>query len=342
MKTYIIAEAGVNHNGDINIAHKLIDEAKNAGANCLKFQTFKAENLVTKNAPKATYQLKVTDQNESQYDMLKSLELNYNDYEEIIEHCKKSEIDFMSTPYSFEDVDFLMKLNVDSLKIASGQLTEKPFIDYVSKTSKPIFLSTGMSKMTDVLSAIETIRRNSDNKITVFQCTTNYPSKISEANINVIDSFKKILNIEVGYSDHVTNNYACFAAVAKGVSAIEKHFTLNKMLNGPDHSCSLDPKGLKDLVYGIRQIEKSLGIYIKEPTESEKENILGMKRSLVYKKSLKKGIKLGLEDFAFKRPMIGLIPNDVSFFIGKKLTLDVVKDELVDFDHVNKNNMLNE
>lgn len=334
MKTYIIAEAGVNHNGDITIAHNLIDEAKKAGADCVKFQTFKAENLVTKNAPKAKYQLKVTNSKESQFDMLKSLELNYNDYVKLINHCKKINIDFMSTPYSFEDVDFLMKLNVDAFKIASGQLTELPFLDYVSKTKKPIFLSTGMSTMSDVVSAVDTIYANSKAKLVIFQCTTNYPSSITEANINVIESFKSIPNIEVAYSDHVSNNYACFAAVAKGVFAIEKHFTLDNLFPGPDHSCSLDPNGFKELVNGIRQIEESLGTFEKEPTKSEKENIFGMKRSIVYKNNLSQGTILSLTDFSFKRPMNGLIPNNVDHFIGKKLITDVLKDELVNFNHL--------
>jgi len=334
MKTYIIAEAGVNHNGDIKIAHKLIEEAKKAGADCVKFQTFKAENLVTKNAPKAKYQLKVTDNKESQFDMLKSLELNYNDYKELIEHCKKLNIDFMSTPYSFEDVDFLMKLNVDSFKIASGQLTELPFLEYVSKNKKPIFLSTGMSSMSEVEAAVEIISKNSNSKLVIFQCTTNYPSKISEANINVIDSFKSIPNIKVGYSDHVINNYACYAAVSKGVYAIEKHFTIDKLLPGPDHSCSLNPKQFEDLVYGIRQIEKSLGSFKKVPTKMESENILGMKRSLVYKKSIKKGTKLTLKHFSFKRPMNGLIPNNIEYFIGKQLNKNVSEDQLANFNDI--------
>lgn len=335
MKTYIIAEAGVNHNGDIKIAHKLIEEAKKAGADCVKFQTFRAENLLTKYAPKADYQLKVTDKNESQFDMLKSLELNYNDYIDLMSHAQKLKIDFMSTPYSFEDVDFLMKLNVDAFKIASGQLTELPFLDYVSKTKKPIFLSTGMSTMSDVKSAVDTISINSNAKLVIFQCTTNYPSLITEANVNVIESFKSIPNIEVAYSDHVTNNYACFAAVAKGVFAIEKHFTLDNLLPGPDHLCSLDPKGFKELVNGIRQIEKSLGTFEKEPTKSEKENIFGIKRSLVYRNNLSQGTILSLTDFAFKRPMKGLPPNDVDLFIGKQLEQDVARDELASLNHIN-------
>ncbi len=334
MKTYIIAEAGVNHNGDINIAHKLIDEAKKAGADCVKFQTFKAENLVTASAPKAEYQLKVTDSDESQFDMLKSLELKYDDYVKLIEHCKRIDIDFMSTPYSFEDVDFLMKLNVDSFKIASGQLTELPFLEYVSKNKKPIYLSTGMSKMSEVQAAVEIISRNSNSELIVFQCTTNYPSDISEANINVIDSFKSIPNIKVGYSDHVVNNFACFAAVAKGVHSIEKHFTIDKSLPGPDHSCSLNPNEFKDLVYGIREIEKSLGTFIKAPTKMESENIYGMKRSLVYSQSIKKGTKLSLEHLSFKRPMNGLAPNNLFNFVGKEINKDVSVDQLVNFNDI--------
>lgn len=333
-EVYIIAEAGVNHNGDVKIAHKLIEEAKMAGADCVKFQTFKAENLVTKNAPKAKYQLKVTDNNESQFDMLKSLELKYNDYMELIEHCKKINIDFMSTPYSFEDVDFLMKLNVDSFKIASGQLTELPFLEYVAKNKKPIYLSTGMSNMSEVNAAVEIISKNSSSELIVFQCTTNYPSDISEANINVIDSFKSIPNIKVGYSDHVVNNFACFAAVAKGVHAIEKHFTIDKLLPGPDHSCSLDPKQFKELVYGIRQIEKSLGLFKKVPSKKETENIYGMKRSLVYAKSIKKGTRLSLKHFSFKRPMNGLIPNNIFYFVGKEINKDVSRDQLVNFNDI--------
>jgi N,N'-diacetyllegionaminate synthase len=334
MKTYIIAEAGVNHNGDINIAHKLIEEAKRAGADCVKFQTFKAENLVTANAPKAEYQLKVTDSNESQFDMLKSLELKYDDYVKLIEHCKRIDIDFMSTPYSFEDVDFLMKLNVDSFKIASGQLTELPFLEYVSKNKKPIYLSTGMSNMSEVHAAVEIISKNSNSELIVFQCTTNYPSDISEANINVIDSFKSIPNIKVGYSDHVVNNFACFAAVAKGVYAIEKHFTIDKSLPGPDHSCSLNPIEFKDLVYGIREIERSLGTFKKTPTKMESENIYGMKRSLVYSQSIKKGTKLSLEHFSFKRPMNGLVPNNLFYFVGKEINKDVSVDQLVNFNDI--------
>ena len=188
--------------------------------------------------------------------------------------------------------------------------------------------------MSEVEAAVEIITKNSNSKLVIFQCTTNYPSKISEANINVIDSFKAIPNIKVGYSDHVINNYACYAAVSKGVYAIEKHFTIDKLLPGPDHSCSLNPEQFEDLVYGIRQIEKSLGSFKKVPTKMESENILGMKRSLVYKKSIKKGTKLTLKHFAFKRPMNGLIPNNIEYFIGKQLNKNVSEDQLANFNDI--------
>ena len=200
-----------------------------------------------------------------------------------------------------------------------GKIITNKQVDESNKfdNKKPIYLSTGMSNMLEVNAAVEIISKNSKSELVVFQCTTNYPSDISEANINVIDSYKSIPNIKVGYSDHVVNNFACFAAVAKGVHAIEKHFTIDKSLPGPDHSCSLNPKQFQDLVYGIRQIEKSLGLFKKLPTKKETENMFGMKRSLVYAKSIKKGTVLNLKHFAFKRPMNGLTPNEVKFFIGK-------------------------
>jgi N,N'-diacetyllegionaminate synthase len=333
--SYIIAEAGVNHNGDIKIAHKLIKEAKKAGADCVKFQTFKASNLVTLDAPKADYQLKVTDTKESQFEMLSSLELKESDYKTLIKSCDDLNIDFMSTPYNKEDVDFLSDLGVNSFKIASGQLTEIPFLEYVASFGLPIYLSTGMSYFSEIILAVEKIKKVDPNlPLNVLQCTTNYPSKIEDANINVLKSLKSIPNILIGYSDHVQNNFACYAAVAKGAKVIEKHFTLDKKMKGPDHSSSLDPEGFSELVVGIREIEKSLGSKIKQPTESEKLNIYGMKRSLVYSKQISKGEILNENHFAYKRPFNGLSANSQIYFIGKKLNKNVRLDELVSFEHI--------
>tara|TARA_Y100000385_G_C13077950_1_gene632383 strand:+ start:229 stop:1239 length:1011 start_codon:yes stop_codon:yes gene_type:complete len=333
--TYIIAEAGVNHNGNLDLALKLIEEAKKAKADCVKFQTFKASNLVTLDAPKAEYQLKVTDKSESQFKMLSSLELKKSDYKKLIKYCDELKIDFMSTPYNKEDVDYLFDLKVKSFKIASGQLTEIPFLEYVASFGLPIYLSTGMSYFSEVIQAIESIKNvNSNLPLTILQCTTNYPSLIEDANINVIKTFKSIPNISVGYSDHVQNNFACYAAVANGAEVIEKHFTIDKDMEGPDHSSSLDPKGFLELVNSIREIEKSMGSYIKEPSTTEKLNIFGMKRSLVYSKSISKGEILKEHHFAYKRPFNGLSPSLETQFIGKKLKTNVELDDIVSFEHI--------
>jgi N-acetylneuraminate synthase/N,N'-diacetyllegionaminate synthase len=331
---YIIAEAGVNHNGSLERAFELVKSAKKAGADCIKFQTFKAKDLVTKVSPKANYQLKVTSKEESQLEMLKKLELDQGSFVQIKEFCKKNNIDFLSTPYNFEDVDFLCSLNVKSLKIASGQITELPFIEYVAKKNLKTFISTGMAYLKDVLKVIEIFKKENNENLIILQCTTNYPSKIEDANINVIKTLKKIDGIEVGYSDHVVENYACLAAVSIGVHTIEKHFTLDKNLPGPDHSSSLDPEEFKNLVSEIKKIEKALGSYDKTPSVSEKKNIFGMKRSLLYKHRLKKGKVLEISDFAFKRPFDGLSPNEIEYFIGKKLNKDVNQDTKVDYGDI--------
>jgi len=332
MKTYIIAEAGVNHNGNIEMAYRLIDEGIKAGADCVKFQTFRAENLVTKQAPKAKYQLKVTDKNESQFEMLKSLELNYSEYEGLINHCKNSKIDFMSTPYSFEDIDFLNNLGVNCFKIASGQLTELPFLKYVAKTNKKIILSTGMSNLSQIYKATEVIKTNSNGKLIILQCTTNYPSNIEDTNLNCMRTIREACEVEVGYSDHVIGNHASFAAVALGATVIEKHFTLDKSMPGPDHSCSSNPEELKDLIYGIREIEKSLGSKSKKPTKIEIINAKGMKRSLVTKVNIKKGEMITEGHITFKRPSGGLDVNYYDLILNKRASKDISKDTQLNFD----------
>ena len=332
--TYIIAEAGVNHNGSLKRALELVKSAKRSGANCIKFQTFKAENIVTSSSPKADYQLKVTEKEESQLEMLKKLELDKDSFIQIKKFCDKNNIDFLSTPYNFEDVDFLCSLNVDSLKIASGQITELPFIEFVAKKNLKTFISTGMAYLSDIMKVVEIFKKVGNQNLTILQCTTNYPSRIEDANINVIKTLKKIKGINVGYSDHVVENYACLAAVSIGVNTIEKHFTLDKNLPGPDHSSSLNPKEIKKLVEEIIKIEIALGSYHKAPSASEEKNIFGMKRSLLYNNKIKKGKILKISDFAFKRPFDGLSPNEVKYFIGKKLNRDVEKDTKVDYSDI--------
>jgi N,N'-diacetyllegionaminate synthase len=326
-KTYIIAEVGVNHNGQLKLALELIEKAKIANADCVKFQTFKAEKIVTRTSPKADYQLKVTEKSESQFDMLKGLELEFDDYKILINKCKELEIDFLSTPYNKEDVDFLEELSVSGYKIASGQLTEKPFLKYVASKHKKIIVSTGMATISDVFDAVEAIRSMGNNNIVVLQCTTNYPSLIEDANLLAMQSIKYACNVEVGYSDHVQNNYACFAAVALGAKIVEKHFTLDKNLPGPDHSSSLNPEEFKQLVEGIREIEKSLGSSIKKPSDVEVKNIYGMKRSLVANCKLKMNTIIKEEHVGFKRPANGLSVNFFELIIGKKVNKDMDIDE---------------
>lgn len=331
-KTYIIAEAGVNHNGDPLLAKKLIEEAKKAGADCVKFQTFKAAQIVTKTSPKAKYQLEVTDKEESQYEMLKKLELGFEVYQDLISYCKELEIDFLSTPYNLEDLDFLEQFEVSSYKIASGQLTELPFLRAVARKNKTMLVSTGMGTLANVFDAVEAIKGEGNEDIIVLQCTTNYPSKIEDANILAMQSIREACGVRVGYSDHVTNNFACFASVALGAEVVEKHFTLDKNMEGPDHSCSLTPTEFKDLVDGIRNIELSLGSKVKKPSPIELDNSLGMKRGMVIIKPIEAGAILSKAHIGFKRPLQGIPINMLDTIVGKKVTKSLAVDQAIDYN----------
>ena len=333
-KVYIIAEAGVNHNGELKIALEIIDKAKEAGANCVKFQTFKADQIVTKKSPKAEYQLNVTDKKESQFEMLKKLELKMEHYPILLSHCKKIGIDFMSTPYNFEDVDFLNSLEIDSFKIASGQLTEIPFLKYAARKMKRMIISTGMANMSDVFLAVQAIRGEGNEDIIVLQCTTNYPSKIEDSNLLSMLSIKEACKVKIGYSDHVENNYACLASVALGAEIVEKHFTLDKYMEGPDHSCSLEPDEFKELVLGIRNIELAMGDGVKIPTKAELENSNGMKRSIVAITKIKKGEIINSDQIGFKRPFNGLSPNMLPDILGKVALKDIERDEPIQLNSI--------
>jgi N,N'-diacetyllegionaminate synthase len=326
-KTFIIAEAGVNHNGSLELAIKLAEKAKEIGADCVKYQTFKAEQIVTSNSPKAQYQLKVTDSSESQFDMLKKLELKKEDFATIKNHCEKIGIEFMSTPYNPEDALLLNDLGVKGFKIASGQMVETPFLNYVASFGKQMIVSSGMCDMNEVRMGINSIRESGNNDIILLQCNTDYPSKIEDTNLLAMLTMKEELNVRVGYSDHVPNNYACFAAVALGAEVIEKHFTLDKSMSGPDHSSSLEPREFHELIFGIRQIEKAMGSGIKIPSENEKKNIFGMRRSLVASENIRAGTTIELKHLGFKRPASGILPKDIDLVIGKTLLHDINKDE---------------
>lgn len=331
---YIIAEAGVNHNGSLKMALDLVKAAKATGADCVKFQTFKAEAVVTAAAPKANYQLEVTDREESQLAMLKKLELPLEDYKEIIAACEDLDIQFMSTPYNYADADFLNDLGVSAFKIASGQLVEWDFLAYVARFGKPMIISSGMANLAEVYEGVAAIRAAGNDQIVLLQCTTNYPSKLEDANILSMVTMQKSLDIAIGYSDHVPTNHACYAAVALGAKVIEKHFTLDNELPGPDHSSSLNPPHFTELVEGIRNIEKTLGSPIKRPTAAEIKNTEGMRRSIVLLENLAQGTILKKEHLAFKRPATGIAPKLIQTVIGKRLNQDLSKDAILQLSDI--------
>jgi len=331
---YIIAEAGVNHNGSLEMALDLVKAAKEAGVDCVKFQTFKAEAVVTAAAPKANYQLEVTDRAESQLAMLKKLELPLEHYNEIIAYCKKLGIQFLSTPYNYADADFLNDLGVDAFKIASGQLVEWDFLKYVAGFGKPMIISSGMANLAEVYEGVAAIRSTGNNQIALLQCTTNYPSSLEDANILAMKSMGDSMDILYGYSDHIPTNYACYASVALGAKVIEKHFTLDKNLPGPDHSSSLNPAEFTELVNGIRSIEKTLGDPVKRPTAAEIANTKGMRRSIVLVSDVTAGTVLKKEHLAFKRPATGIAPKRLEEVIGKEVTSDLGADTILMEGHL--------
>ncbi|GFE58475.1 N-acetylneuraminate synthase [Geobacter sp. AOG1] len=326
---YIIAEAGVNHNGDLNLAKKLVDAAKAAGADCVKFQTFKTEDIVTASAPKATYQLKVTDRSESQLQMLKKLELDFDAHLELINYCRKIDIEFLSTPYSMTDIKLLEKLGVSSYKIASGQIVEPLFLRAVAATGKPIFLSTGMATLAEVDDAVRTIRAAGNGRMVLLQCTTDYPSRLEDANLRTIQTMAAAFGTVMGYSDHTQSDTACLVAIGLGAKVIEKHLTLGKNLAGPDHAASATPEEFARLCRAIREAELTLGSGNKEPCEAEILNARGMRRSLVATRLIKTGEMIQEDMLTCKRPGTGIRPGLMSEVIGCIATKDIQPDELI-------------
>jgi N,N'-diacetyllegionaminate synthase len=316
---FIIAEAGVNHNGNLQRAFELIDLAKQCGADCVKFQTFKAEEIVTLKAPKAHYQLEVTDKKESQYEMLKKLELSIDQFREIQAKCQEVGLLFLSTPYNFSDVEDLEALGVSAYKIASAQLVEHPFLEYVAKKGKPVILSTGMATMEEVGEAVNVLRGAGNEQVVILQCTTNYPSATEDVNLHAMLAMQDAFNILVGYSDHTENSYAVLASVALGAVVVEKHFTQDRGLPGPDHSSSIEPSDFTELVNGVRNVEKSLGCREKIPTPAECKNMNAMRRSIVALKKLEVGTVIQKNHLAFKRPATGLSPKRLNEILGKKV-----------------------
>ena len=330
---FIIAEAGVNHNGDVNLAYKLIDEAKEAGADAVKFQTFKAEKVLSKYTKMADYQKKNLGKEVSQIEMVKSLELSYNDFEKLKNYCDEKGIIFLSSPFDKESVDFLDKL-VPYYKIPSGEIVNYPYLKHIASKNKPIIMSTGMANLSNVEKALDTIYSvNKTVEIYLLHCTTNYPCPYDEVNLKAMLTLKEVFKLPVGYSDHTLGIEVPIAAVAIGAQIIEKHFTLDKNLLGPDHKASLEPNELKAMVNAIRNIEKALGNGIKKPNKSEKEIEKVVRKKLVATRDIKSGETISEKDIAIKRSNIGLAPDFLEVIIGKKIIKNIKEDEGFTWEH---------
>ena len=333
MKTLIIAEAGVNHNGDLALAKELVSVAAEAGADLVKFQTFTASSMITQNAHKAEYQKGATDPLESQLEMVRKLELTRNNHLDLIEECKKQGIGFFSTAFDKEGIDLLESLGgYDLVKIPSGELTNLPYLRYLTRRGQPVLLSTGMANLGEIEAAIDAVERAGTPKdnITVLQCVTEYPAPIDEANLLAMVNIGRAFSVKVGYSDHTAGIEVPLAAVALGATVIEKHFTLDRSLPGPDQKASLEPDELKAMVHGIRNIEKALGDGIKRPSLSELKNKPIARRSIVAARPIKSGEVFSEENLVAKRPGTGISPMRWDDVIGRNAIRDFRADELIE------------
>lgn len=330
MNVYIIAEAGVNHNGSIKLAKKMVDEAKKAGADCIKFQTYVSKNIVSKSAGKAEYQKQQTDANESQMDMLKKLELSFNEFVELSEYCREKDIEFLSTAFDFDSIDFLDGLNMKRWKIPSGDITNLPYLIKIAKLGKSVILSTGMSTMEDIKAAVTALRENGSVDITVLHCTTEYPTPYEDVNLSAMRTIQNEFNVPVGYSDHTRGIEIPIAAVAMGATFIEKHFTLDRDMEGPDHKASLEPDELKAMVRAIRNVELSIGSGDKKPAESEKKNMAIARKSIIAKRDIKKGEVFAEGNITVKRPGNGISPMRWFEVLGQVAVRDFEEDELIE------------
>ncbi len=331
-KIFIIAEAGVNHNGSLELAKQLIDVAAAAGADAVKFQTFVAEEVVSINAPKAEYQKETTGAAESQFDMIKKLELSNEDHQELMDYAEIKDIIFLSTPFDEKSVDLLVELGVPLIKVSSGEITNHPFLKYIAKKGLPIILSTGMSTLEEVAEAVSVIRETGCENLTLLHCTSNYPARVEDSNLRAMKTMADAFNIPVGYSDHTLGIVVPIAAAALGANVIEKHFTIDKNLPGPDHKASLEPCELKDMVRDIRIIEKALGSSVKAPVESELEVRGVARRSIVAKIDIPKNTLITEDMLTFKRPGIGIAPKYADLLIGKITKQYIYQDDIIKFE----------
>jgi N,N'-diacetyllegionaminate synthase len=331
-KTFIIAEAGVNHNGNLELAKKLVDTAVEAGADAVKFQTFKAEEVISRFAKKADYQVKTTGSEESQLEMVKKLELSYDEFDILYSYCKEKGIIFMSTPFDIESARFLRDLGLEIFKIPSGEITNYLLLCEIGSYGKEIILSTGMADLGEIEDALDVLIEAGTprEKITVLHCNTEYPTPYEDVNLRAMLTIKEAFKVKVGYSDHTPGIEVPIAAVALGAEVIEKHFTLDRELPGPDHKASLEPDELKEMVRAIRNVEKALGTGIKKPSKSELKNLPVVRKSIVARKPIAKGETFTEENLTVKRPGTGISPMRWNEIIGKRASRNFRQDEVIE------------
>ena len=334
MKTLIIAEAGVNHNGDFSLAKRLVDEAYLAGADIVKFQTCKAENVISRYADKAEYQKVTTGTNDSQLDMVRKLMLSFDEYRQLKEYCDEKGIIFLSTAFDLESVDYLHSIGMKLWKIPSGEVTNLPLLIKIAKLHEPIIMSTGMCELSEVEDAIKVLKENGVGEITLLHCTTEYPAPYEDVNLKAMETMRNAFNCSVGYSDHTKGIEVPIAAVALGASVIEKHFTLDRNMEGPDHKASIEPNELKQMISAIRNIEQTIGDGNKVISSSEKKNQDIARKSIIAKTDIKKGDVFSEDNITTKRPGSGINPMKWFDLIGKTAKHDYQEDYLIELDEL--------
>lgn len=328
-RTIVIAEAGVNHNGSYEIACRLVEAAKNAGADYIKFQTFHSENLVSKYAKKADYQVETTGE-DTQLNMLKKLELSEQEFVQLKDYCLKNEIQFLSTPFDFDSIRFLTKLDIPFWKVPSGEVTNYPYLVALAKTGKPIVMSTGMCEVYEIADAIRVLKENGSGEISLLHCNTDYPTLFEDVNLRAMLTLKSEFGCKVGYSDHTKGIEIPIAAVAMGATIIEKHFTLDRNMEGPDHKASLEPHELMQMVTAIRNVEKAMGSGIKTPSKSERKNKTIARKSIIASRCIQKGEVFTELNITTKRPGNGISPMRWNEVLGQTAKRDFQEDELIE------------
>lgn len=326
---FIIGEAGVNHNGNLEMALRLVDAAVEAGVDAVKFQTFSTERVMTRSAPKAGYQLETTGDSGNQFDMVRQLELPPEAFVELNSYCGERNILFLSSPFDEISADLLEELGIAAFKVPSGEITNLPFLTHLASKRKPMIVSTGMSNLSEVAAAVRTIEKAGNQDLVLLQCTSNYPANPGDANLRAMLTMEAAFDVPAGYSDHTPGMHVPLAAIALGACVLEKHFTLNRSLPGPDHLASLEPEELTDLVNGIRIVEASLGSGRKEPSDSEANTALVARKSLVAAQDITAGSTITGELIAIKRPGAGLLPSMLPYVVGRSVRVDIAEDTLI-------------